>query len=59
MKNYRTIWILEMRESDNPECVVGDAYDDSATAEAVRQREMEMLPDYGYTIRKTTLWEKE
>jgi hypothetical protein len=59
MKNYRPIWILEMRDSDNPQVVFGDAYDDSATAEKVRQREIEFSPDFRMTIRKTTLWEKE
>lgn len=59
MKRCRTIWILEMRDSDNPEVVFGDAYDDEATARRVRQREEEMLPELQYSIRKTILWEKE
>lgn len=59
MKNYRPIWILEMRDSDNPQVVFGDAYDDSATASRVRQREEELLPEIRYSIRKTVLWEKE
>ena len=37
MKDYRPVWVLEMRDSDNPRMVVGDVYDDSATAEAVRR----------------------